>query len=176
MNHAITHETQSPSDVTFVDGLFIAATAEQVYRVLWDVQDWPNLLPHVRRITIKESGEDHHVFEMETQGAVGIQLSQSRRLGVPHRTITYEQFQPPPLFRHHRGVWTIEPAEGGVEVTSRHWVAIEESKIEETLGRPYSVADTCVLVRHFVGNHSAATLKTIKGLLEGDSQKVVKGS
>jgi ribosome-associated toxin RatA of RatAB toxin-antitoxin module len=157
--------------IHFSDELRVAAAAERVYSLLWEVERWPQMLPHVKRIAVHSQNADYQDFEMETVGPAGAHVNRSTRWGSPHAAIRYEQTQPPRLFRVHRGVWTIEAGDGGVTVKSAHSIELEPAQIEPVLGRPYSPVEAAVLVRHFVGNHSTATLNVIKQLAEGGARE-----
>jgi aromatase len=144
----------------------VQAPVEFVYALLWEVERWPSLLPHVRRVTVREQTADYQDFEMEAAGSAGPLISRSIRRGVAERRIQYEQLQPPPLLRSHRGIWLLEPLGDGVRVTARQTLELEPDQIAPALGRPCSLPEARLLVSEWVGNHVRATLQAVKDLAE----------
>ncbi|MDC7223091.1 MAG: muconolactone Delta-isomerase family protein, partial [Spirochaetales bacterium] len=140
----------------FDDSLLIRASRERVYDYLWRVDRWPSILSHVKDIRVLEESDTYQEFEMEVHGAAGTEKSRSKRYGKRGESVRYEQVTPPPIFRSHRGIWTLEERDGAVEVTSRHSIGINGSMISQALGRPYADQEARTLVRHFVGNNSLA--------------------
>jgi aromatase len=146
----------------FSDSIEIEAAPEVPYQLIWRAEDWPTLLPHVNRIRLLEEREGFQRFEMETTGAAGLHVTESIRQSDFPREIRYEQLTTPPMLGEHRGRWVFEATPAGVRVTSEHTIRIRPESIEHALGRPYSLEEAALLARHFIGNHSVATLKVVK--------------
>jgi aromatase len=155
-----------PEGLSFSDSVNIEASPELVYALLWEVERWPSVLPHVRRVTLHEQTDHYQDFEMEAAGQAGPLVSRSLRWGVLGRRIQYEQVQPPPLFRCHRGAWILEPLGDSVTVTAQHTIELEPEQIVPALGQDCSSLEANTRVRHLVGGHSLSTLRVVKALAE----------
>ncbi len=146
----------------FRDSLEVAAPAEVAFDLLWRADAWPEILPHVLGLRMMDDKPDYQRFEMETQGAAGIHVTESVRECTPNREVRYRQVKPPAMLVEHSGRWFLEQRSTGVKITSEHTIEIRQAAIESALGRPYSVEEAALLSRHMIGNHSVATLKVVK--------------
>jgi aromatase len=167
---------ESEAVVIFSDSIVVPASLDFAYECLWDVARWPELLSHVNEVRMVEEHSGYQRFTMETTGPAGTHVTESIRYSGPDHVITYEQVGPPPLLRVHTGRWLFEPVPDGVRIIGEHTIEIRPERIVGALGRVYSVRDAGLLARHMIGNHSVATLKTIKERAEalstiGEGQK-----
>lgn len=150
----------------FSDSVAVAAPSEAAFGLLWNANAWPEILPHVTRIRLLEERLNYQSFEMETEGAAGIHVTESIREATPHREIRYRQVKPPAMLTEHTGRWLIDETEGGVEITAEHTIEIRPEAIAAALGREYSLEEAALLSRHMIGNHSVATLRVVKEAAE----------
>ncbi len=141
----------------------INAPAESVYNLAWDVLNWPEILPHYRRVTLLKEEGDHRVVEMAAS-----------RDGIPVSWVSIQKPLPEIgriIFRHIGGPttgmyveWIIreDTTEQGrithVRITHEfepHWVPV--------LG---AFAAKYIIGRFFVHNIASKTLKKIKEIAE----------
>jgi aromatase len=167
---------ESEAVVIFSDSIVAPASLDFAYECLWDVTRWPEFLSHVNEVRMIEEHSGYQRFTMETTGPAGTHVTESIRYSGPDHVITYEQVGPPPLLRVHTGRWLFEPVPDGVWIIGEHTIEVRPEQIVGALGRAYSVRDAGLLARHMIGNHSVATLKTIKERAEalstiGEGQK-----
>lgn len=101
------------------NAIVIAAPLDTVYRLGAQVEEWPRLLPHYRRVTVRaDDGRERLVEMAATRDGwpvwwLSVQVLDSRQ----HRI----------RYRHVRGItrgmfvtWTMTPCEGGVDVRIIH--------------------------------------------------------
>ena len=89
----------------------IQAPVEFVYALLWEVERWPTLLPHVQRIHLREQAQDYQDFNMQVayRGDADQPLHPAGCARSPHPRQP-EQVEPLLLFRWHNGAWCARPA------------------------------------------------------------------
>jgi hypothetical protein len=110
------------------------------------------------KMTIESNGKRH---EMQTE-----------REGVRNKSITYNQTQPPPIFREHTGKWEFEKLGDCVRVTLTHRVIIDEAKAIQTLNA--STSDEAeAIIRETLRRNGATTMEAIKDLIEGAETSMV---
>ncbi|HEX2312898.1 MAG TPA: aromatase/cyclase [Thermomonospora sp.] len=155
--------------LTFDDTVDIDGRAEDVYDFLNEAGRWPERLPHVARVALEEATPGLQILEMDTRTADGAQhTTTSVRVCRPHSRIVYKQIRPPALMSLHTGSWLIgERPGGGLSVTSRHTVRIEEANITAVLGDGADLAAARRFVREALGANSRATLGHAKAYAEG---------
>jgi aromatase len=144
----------------FDDTVAIAGSAKDVYDFINEAQHWQERLPHVARVLLTEETEGLQVLEMDTLTKDGSShTTRSVRVCQPHRKIVYKQIQVPALMTLHTGHWLIEErAAGGVSVTSRHTVRINEANIAKVLGEQAGLAEARAFVKNALSTNSLATL------------------
>ncbi len=138
--------------------LWIRAQPATIFRLVAEVERWPELLPHYRWVTVLERREDRKLVEMA-----------AHRNGFPVRWQAVQTLFPEiprVTFLHVRGVtrgmaveWSFAPAGEGTLVAIEHWL---------TLGWPVVgpwVART-IIGRQFVEPIASRTLRHIKRLAE----------
>jgi aromatase len=167
---ATAERAAGPGDETldFDDTVEISGSAEDVYDFLYRAQEWPQRLPHVARLDLRESAPNLQVMEMDTRTGDGaVHTTTSIRVCFPHRTIVYKQTQVPALMTAHTGAWTIEKTQDGVLATSRHTVVLKADAAPKILGAGTTLADARSFVRKALSANSRTTLGYAKAHAEG---------
>jgi aromatase len=157
--------------LSFDDTVDINGLAKDVYDFLNEAQLWQERLPHVSRVLLEEETPGLQLLEMDTRTKDGsTHTTKSVRVCQPHTKIVYKQIQVPALMTLHTGHWLIDerPA-GGVSVTSRHTVRINDANIAAVLGEGADLADARTFVRNALSTNSLATLHQAKTYAEGQN-------
>ncbi|MGI5292102.1 aromatase/cyclase [Nonomuraea polychroma] len=167
-DHAEAVGTAAEPLMTFDDTVDIDGAAEDVYDFVNEARLWQERLPHVSRVHLEEETPGLQVLEMDTRAPNGsVHTTKSVRVCRPYEWITYKQVQPPALLTLHTGQWLIdERPEGGVSVTSRHTVRINEANISTVLGDGAGMTDARTFVRDALGANSRVTLARAKAYAE----------
>ncbi|WP_131738763.1 aromatase/cyclase [Actinomadura roseirufa] len=154
--------------LTFDDTVDVDGHAKDVYDFLNEAGSWDTRLPHVARVSLEEPDPGLQILEMDTTTRDGGRhTTRSVRVCRPHTAIHYKQIQVPALMSLHTGSWLIgERAEGGVSVTSRHTIRINEAAIGTVLGGGASLTEARGFVREALGANSRATLGHAKAYAE----------
>ena len=149
-----------PALLSFDDTVRVNGTAQDVYDFLNEAQLWSERLPHVARVALEEETPGLQVLEMDTRTQDGsTHTTRSVRVCLPHRKIVYKQVKLPALMTLHTGHWAIEEhPEGGLSVTSRHTVRINEATIASVLGESAGLDDARAFVRRALSGNSLVTL------------------
>jgi aromatase len=154
--------------MSFEDTVHIDGSAQDVYDFINDAGRWPDRLPHVARVSLREDTPGLQVLEMDTRLKDGsVHTTKSVRVCFPHSRIAYKQIEPPPLMTLHTGQWSLARQPSGVAATSRHTVAINEPNIAKILGDDATVADARAFVRTALSANSLTTLRHAKEYAEG---------
>ncbi|MFC8870495.1 aromatase/cyclase [Streptomyces sp. NPDC057148] len=152
----------------FTDTEVIAGSAADVYEFLSDAAKWPERIPHVVRLDLRESGTGLQFMEMDTRspdGSVHTTVS-GRVCTAPHR-IVYKQTVLPPALRAHNGEWLLQDvADGTVRVTARHQVLLDPDGIAALPRPPVDLAAARDAVRNSLGSNSRATLARARAYAE----------
>ena len=152
----------SPDELVlaFEDVVPLPLAPADVYAFVHDADRWPERLPHVGRVELREPQSDVQDMEMDTVTADGDRhTTRSIRVCFPHERIVYKQLVPPALLLGHSGAWTFAPGpDGGALVTARHMVAVDPAKVEAVLGAGRTLADARAHLRDVLGANSRATL------------------
>jgi aromatase len=156
----------TPGSLCFSETVTIQAPTEFVYPLLWEVERWPSLLPHVRRVTLREQTRTYQDFELEASGLSGTRVCRAFRRGDDGRRIDYEQAHSHPLFRSHRGAWLLDAEGDTVVVTAEHTLELETGPLEPSPGKDGALREAQVLARHMLGQETLSTLRAVKELAE----------
>ncbi|MEU6862350.1 aromatase/cyclase [Streptomyces sp. NPDC046876] len=150
--------------LSFEDAVRVDGPAELVYGFLYDVADWPRLIPHVARLDVTEDEPGVQRMSMDTVVADGsAHTTESVRVCFPHAgRIVYKQTATPALMAAHTGEWSVIPDETGVTVVSQHSVLLREEAVERVLGAGTTLAEARAYVRGALGRNSTATLELAK--------------
>ncbi|MCO1576044.1 aromatase/cyclase [Crossiella sp. SN42] len=144
----------------FADTVTIAGPVEAVYDFLYDAARWPERLPHVARLDLREDTPGLQHMEMDTRSPDGsLHTTVSGRVCEPNRRISYKQVKLPAALRAHNGEWLFEStSDGQVTVTARHQVFLDPEGIAALPNPPESLAAARTAVRNALGANSRATL------------------
>jgi aromatase len=144
---------------SFTDTVHLAGTAADAYQFVYCSDLWPERLPHVDRVVLKESEPGIQDMTMDTVTADGsAHTTRSIRVCVPGERIVYKQLVPPTLLLGHSGRWVFADLGDGAVVTAEHTVAINPATVTEVLGAGATLADARRFVRDALGANSRATL------------------
>lgn len=145
------------------DSILIGADAARVYDLASAVEDWPDLLPHYRWVTIIRDEGERRLVEMA-----------ATRDGFPVRWVSLQWCDPGARtvrYRHVRGItrgmaveWSIEPEPGGVRARIVHVFDPPWPRPLGPLVARYVVGDL------FVHDIAAKTLRHIKAVAEAERQ------
>ncbi|GAB1644470.1 aromatase/cyclase [Krasilnikovia sp. MM14-A1259] len=143
---------------SFADEVELAGSAHDAYEFVRRSDRWPDTLPHVRRVVLREEQDGIQDMEMETVTADGsAHVTRSVRVCRPGE-IVYKQLVPPALLTGHSGSWTFTDRPGGSLVVARHTVAIDPQAVPRVLGAGKTVTDARAYLRDALGRNSRATL------------------
>ncbi|MFD0023827.1 aromatase/cyclase [Streptomyces sp. NPDC058382] len=145
---------------SFEDTVHMKADGAEVFDFLNRADLWPERLPHVARLDLAEDEPGVQVMAMDTSTADGsVHTTESVRVVFAPDRIVYKQTTVPGLMTAHTGRWTVVPADGGVDVTSRHTVTLKPGAVEKILGEGKTVADARAYVHRALSTNSTNTLK-----------------
>ncbi|MEU5026177.1 aromatase/cyclase [Streptomyces milbemycinicus] len=163
-------------EFTFEDTVFTSGDAALVYDYLYRADLWPERLPHVSQLDLKEYPADNtagvteprvQVMTMDTRTADGaVHTTESVRVCFEADRIVYKQTTTPALMTAHTGSWTISPAGDGLAVTSRHTVILNPAAVERVLGPDKTVADARMCVQRALSTNSTTTLRHARAFAE----------
>src|SRR5512143_3443287 len=144
---------------TFTDVVPVAGPATDVYEFVYRSDLWPQRLPHVSRVVLRENEPGIQDMEMDTVTEDGrTHTTRSIRVCLPHERIVYKQLVPPQLLLGHSGWWAFEDTGDGTVVTAEHTIAINPAMVSEVLGEGATLADAREFLRSALGRNSRATL------------------
>lgn len=141
------------------DHITINAAPERIFALAARVEDWPEILPHYRWVTVLRDDGERRLVEMAAS-----------RDGFPVKWAAIQELEPARQaihFRHVRGVtrgmivqWSIEPGVHGASVGIAH-------RFEPNWPRPLGpLIARYVVGELFVHNVAGKTLRQIKRLAE----------
>jgi aromatase len=153
--------------LSFEDTVRINGSLSDVYDFLNDADLWPQRLPHVARVSMREDAPGTQVLEMDTRAKDGsTHTTTSVRVCFPKERIVYKQIVPPALMALHTGHWRLSESNDCVEATSQHTVMINSENVAAVLGPDASVAQARALVRSALSTNSMTTLTHAKAYAE----------
>lgn len=171
---ALAEGTAGRPDLTFgfADEVVVGGPAERVYEFLYAAARWPDRLPHVSRLELREDTPGIQVMTMDTKAEDGsVHTTESARVCFPHQRIVYKQIATPVLMTAHVGEWSLTGESAGTRVVSRHTITINEQGITGVLGADAGVPEARAFLRKAVGGNSRATLELAKSFAEaGDAR------
>ncbi|MEU7742757.1 aromatase/cyclase [Nonomuraea sp. NPDC049158] len=116
--------------VSFEDSLVIDGPIEAVYAYLYAADRWPERIPHVTRLDLRESTPNVQFFDMDTKAADGsIHTTRSVRICQPPNLIVYKQIRLPDQLDAHTGHWKFTQTAEGVIASARHTATIKRSAL-----------------------------------------------
>lgn len=144
---------------SFEDTMRLGGAASDAYQFVYRSDEWPQRLPHVTRVALREGPPGVQDMEMDIVTADGsAHTTRSIRLCFPAERIVYKQLVPPALLFGHSGGWTFTAGPDGAVATARHTVAINPAAIPAVLGTNRTLADARDFLRTALGANSRATL------------------
>ncbi|MFE0605465.1 aromatase/cyclase [Streptomyces sp. NPDC058892] len=158
--------------LSFEDSVRIDGPADLIYQFLYGVADWPERVPHVRRVAVTEDEPGVQLLSMDTVTSDGaVHTTESVRVCFPYAgRIVYKQTATPALMAAHTGEWSLIPDETGVTAVSQHSVLLREEAVERVLGPGADLARARTYVREALGRNSTATLNLAKRYAETASR------
>ncbi|HEX4831804.1 MAG TPA: aromatase/cyclase [Trebonia sp.] len=154
---------QAGAICSFEDAVRINGRAEDVYDFINEADRWPQRLPHVVAVRLREDVPGLQVLEMDTKSQDGsVHATKSYRVAFPHQRIVYKQVTRPALMSLHTGYWTVTGDKAGVTASSQHTFAVSPASIEPVLGPGAGVADAVAYVRAALSANSQATLEAAR--------------
>lgn len=158
---ATAEQAEAAGELTFsfTDSLAIAGEASDVYDFLRDAARWPDRLPHVASLDLREEGQGIQLMAMSTRTSDGAAHdTYSIRICLPPDRIVYKQTRAPRLMNAHTGCWTLAATPSGTRATSLHAVTINRAAVTDVLGNGASLVDARQFVRDALGANSRTTL------------------
>ncbi|MEC3975516.1 aromatase/cyclase [Amycolatopsis sp. H20-H5] len=154
--------------ISFVDSIWIAAPAKDVYDFINQAGAWTDRLPHVATVDLREPTPGVQVLRMDTRTKDGsLHTTESVRVCFPHRKIVYKQTTLPDLMAVHTGCWEfIEEADGSTTASSEHTVVLKTANIGKVLGNDAGIPEARKFIREALGTNSRATLGHAKDYAE----------
>jgi aromatase len=150
----------------FSDSQTMRGSLEDAYAFIYEAGRWPERIPHVARLELREDVPGLQRMEMDTKSGDGTHTTVSFRVCEP-ALISYKQTVLPQALRAHSGQWTFAAGPGGqVTVTSRHQVILDPDGIARLPQPPASLDVARDLVRAALGNNSRATMRKAKEHVE----------
>jgi ribosome-associated toxin RatA of RatAB toxin-antitoxin module len=154
--------------VSFSDSVLVDGDLAEVYDFVYRAQDWPQRLPHVSRLDLREDENGLQVMEMDTRTPSGdVHTTRSIRVCFPPGRIVYRQVVVPAVMTAHTGEWTFNKTADGVLATSQHTVVIAKDAALAALGPGGTLAAARQRVRETLGANSLTTLRQAKAHVEG---------
>ncbi|QFZ21427.1 aromatase/cyclase [Saccharothrix syringae] len=152
----------------FADSVEVDGHARDVFDFINEADRWSERLPHVARVRLEEDTPGLQLLDMDTRTKDGkTHTTTSVRVCLAPTTIVYKQIRVPALMTLHTGRWQIDQRPGGgLVVTSRHTVRINEDNITSVLGPGADVPAAREFVQKALSANSLATLGHAKTYAE----------
>ena len=101
--------------------LRVRADAATIFRLVADVEAWPRLLPHYRRVTVlQQDGPEHRIVEMRARrDVIPVGWTAEQRVFPSEPRITFTHVGG--ITRGMRVAWTFSPDADGTLVRVWHW-------------------------------------------------------
>lgn len=144
----------------------IRGPVDRIAELAYDVEHWPDILPHYRWVTLLEGGGDRKVVEMAAWRG---------RYPLRWRAVqTIDRSGPAPIidFHHIWGpttgmdvTWTFTDTPEGIRVAIGHWFRSPWPLVGE-------VVTERIIGPHFIDYVARRTLNTIKQIVEAEGARV----
>jgi aromatase len=146
--------------LVFEDEISVKAPPELVHAFLYEVEDWPSVVPHVARVDVAEVSPGIQSVRMDTVAEDGsVQHAESVRICFPAAyRIVEKHTRPHPLFAEHTSEWALTADQNGVRAVCRHAVLLREEAVAGVPGAGRSLAGARAHVREVLGRGSRTTL------------------
>lgn len=153
--------------LSFADELLVDGPLDAVYDFIHQSDAWPERVPHVSRLELREKPGGLQFMEMDTRSADGsVHTTESVRICFPGERIVYKQTRVPPIMNAHVGTWTFRSTPQGTVVTSSHTVVIKPEAATELLGHDATIADVRERVHAALSANSTTTMRCAKEHVE----------
>ena len=157
-------EIQLPK--TFFEGkieasLDIHCPPEEAYKAIYEMEKWPEKLPHVKRIKTLYNDGVYQEFLMDVESDTGMIQVRSIRRCSPSEGITFFQPNPPKFLKHHCGGWNFQKEGSVCRMKTWHQWNLQKEKAEE-LFPTHSESRVAQVLQ----SHAELALNTWKTLLE----------
>ena len=141
--------------------LDIHCPPEEAYKAIYEMEKWPERLPHVKRIKTLYNDGVYQEFLMDVQSDTGmIEVRSIRRCSL-NEGITFFQPNPPKFLKHHCGGWHFQKEGSGCRIKTWHQWNLQKEKAEELF--PIHPENR---VAQVLQSHAEFALNTWKILLE----------
>jgi aromatase len=152
---------------SFEDSLVIEGDIKEVYDFLARAEAWPERIPHVARLVLREDAPGEQVMEMDTRSTDGAaHTTKSVRVCFEPALIVYKQITTPAVMRAHTGYWALTETSPGVLASAQHTVTLDADGVRERFGATTSQQQARERVRKSLGANSLATLRLAKAAVE----------
>ncbi|MDP1609097.1 MAG: phosphopantetheine-binding protein [Chlamydiales bacterium] len=144
--------------------LKINCLAEEAYKAIYEMEKWPEKLPHVKRIETLYNDGVYQEFLMDVQSDTGMIQVRSIRRCLINEEITFFQPNPPKFLKHHCGGWSFQKEGSACQIKTWHEWNVKKEKAEEMF--PLQTQNH---VANLLQSHAELALNTWKILLEKTS-------
>lgn len=158
-------QPRGPFEGKVIASLAMECSPEIAFNAIYEMDKWPQLLPHVKRIETLYNDGVYQEFLMDVQSDTGLIQVRSIRRCIKDEGITFFQPKPPKFLKHHCGGWSFEKNGTGCLVTTWHEWNVEQAKAREV----FASDDDKVLqakASDLLLSHAQFALTTWKKLLE----------
>jgi len=138
---------------------------QDAYNAIYDMEKWPEKLPHVKRIETLYNDGTYQEFLMDVLSDSGLVQVRSIRRCIPNEGITFFQPKPPKFLKHHCGGWSFKSQATGCIVSTWHQWNLEPSIASEIFPNNDKMT-TKESVTNVLLAHANLALNTWKILLE----------
>ena len=157
--------SQTPFEGKVETSIFIKSTPEQMYNAIYEMEKWPEKLPHVKRIETLYNDGIYQEFLMDVQSEKGLICVRSIRRCLPDEGIVFFQPQPPKFLKHHCGGWSFQKEADGCNAKTWHQWNLNKEYAEQMFP-PQEQMSTQERVANTLLAHAELALSTWKQLLE----------
>jgi aromatase len=151
--------------LSFEDSVRVEGPAELVYEFLYDIAGWPERLPHVEWVRVREDAPGIQLTAMDTCAAPDGRTvtTEGVRLCFPHAgRIVYKETVTPALIAAHSGEWSLVPDASGVRVVCARQVMLRAEAVGPVLGEGTSLLEARRYVREWLGHAGTEALGLAK--------------
>lgn len=156
----------SEFEATCGETITIYSPIEKVFQALFDIQKWPEYLPHVVNIESVYDDGQYQEFWMDVLSNGDTLKVRSVRNCHPHESIDFFQPEPPPFLQHHAGGWKFNSIrKNECQVFTYHKWNLN-NKIAEKRFPATSESSTSTQIENMLRKHAQLALTTWKEVLE----------
>ena len=160
-------EEADPLAHSFSAEKIIAAPIADVYALLKNVQNWPDLLPHCQAVDMRYNEGGHQEFVMEVTTPHGNEHFRSIRIcDDAAQSIQYFQPEPPDVLTFHSGNWILQATSEGTHVLGTHKVVLAPDAFAKVFGEG-SLDEYKQKLAKAIENNSMTTLNACDQRLTG---------